>query len=104
MDEQRDNRPPMVAYAAFEEMATINERHIKRLFVGLMVAIILLSASNMAWLWFWSGFDISGDYVEDAYTQEGEGRFNINTGSQGEIYYGETDLQESTSELPNDTP
>lgn len=106
MDKQRDKveRPPMVAYAAFEEMVTIHERHVKRLFIGLLVAIILLAASNMAWLWFWSGFDFSEETYSDDYYQTGDGRFNLNVGEQGDVSYGETGLQEDLPQTDNDTP
>jgi len=93
-----------VSYAAYEAMVATNERHIKRLLFSLLLAIILLFTSNVAWLWFWSQFEISSDYAEDIYTQEGEGRFNLNTGEQGDVMYGETDIQESAPEFSNDAP
>lgn len=85
----------VVSYAAFEAMAASNERHIKRLLIALLLAVIMLFVSNLAWLHFWSQFDISGEYVEDGYYQEGDGRMNMNLGEQGAVYYGETELQES---------
>ena len=93
-----------ISFAAFEAMVATNERHIKRLLFALLLAVILLFASNIAWLHFFGQFDFSGDYAEDIYTQEGEGRFNLNVGEQGDVTYGETDLSESPPELPNDAP
>ncbi len=92
--EEREN-VHVVSFAAFESVRCMYERFIKRLLIALLVTVILLFTSNIAWLHFFSQFDFSGDYVEDTYTQEGEGRFNINTGEQGAIDYGQTDSQES---------
>lgn len=55
------------------------ERHNKRLFIALLVAIILLFATNGAWLFYESMFDTI------SYSQDGEGLNNINTGTQGDI-------------------
>lgn len=87
------NELPSVSFAAFEAMRTGYERTIKRMLIVLFVAIAMVFASNLAWLWFWSQYEIVDTVVDETYSQEGEGRFNINTGEQGGVYYGETDLQ-----------
>jgi len=94
MDEKRDNSP-VVSYAAFESMMTANEKHIKRLFIALLITIILLFASNVAWIHFFSQFDFAGDSYSDIYSQDGKGLNNINTGQQGDVDYG-TDVYTET--------
>lgn len=50
MDEQRENTPS-VPYYAFESVASIYERHNKRLFIALVLAIVLFFVSNAMWLY-----------------------------------------------------
>lgn len=93
-----------VSYAAYEAMVATNERHIKRLLLSLLIAIILLFASNVAWLWFWSQFEFSDEEYSDIYAQEGEGRFNMNTGTQGDVDYGSPDIYQAVSPQDDDAP
>ena len=69
-----------VPYIVYEATQARNERTIKRLIIALIVAIALLFASNIAWLYYESQFDTY------SYEQDGEGINNINTGEQGDIY------------------
>lgn len=52
-----------VPYIAFESEMARHERSIKRLIIALCLTIALLFASNVAWLWFFSQFDISDSTV-----------------------------------------
>ena len=70
-----------VPYIVYEGMSARNERTIKRLIVALVIAVILIFASNMAWLLYESQFQTM------TYSQDGEGLNNLNTGSQGDLSY-----------------
>jgi len=72
---------------AFEMLAELKAGK-RRLFIGLMATIALLFITNMAWLYVFQSYD----YVNEEYTQSGDGYNNINTGTQGDVFNG-TDLQ-----------
>ena len=61
------------------------ERVIKRLWVLALVLIVLLAASNAAWIWYESQFE------EVRIEQENESGYNNFIGNDGDIYNGETD-------------
>lgn len=73
-------KPETVPYFAYEGEITRQERHIRRLWIALIVAIVLIFASNGAWLLYESLYDTI------SYTQDGAGLNNINTGEQGNVY------------------
>lgn len=52
----------------------------------MLIAIILLFLSNLAWLYAWMQYDYVSEEI--SYMQDGEGLNNINTGSQGDVAYG----------------
>lgn len=87
MDE--NDRPESVPYIVHEGAMARMERALKRTTIALVVAIVLLFASNIAWLVYESQFDT---YY---YAQDGEGINNINTGLQGNILNG-TETQSQT--------
>ena len=70
-----------VPYIVYEGMSARNERTIKRLIVALIIAVILIFASNMAWLLYESQFQTM------TYSQDGDGLNNLNTGEQGDLSY-----------------
>lgn len=77
-----NDRPESVPYIVHEGSMARMERALKRTTIALIVAIVLLFASNIAWLIYESQFDT---YY---YAQDGEGINNINTGLQGNILNG----------------
>lgn len=80
--------PKDIPYIAFESEMARHERTIKRLLVALAITIALLFASNVAWLWFFSQFDISDTAVTLDSQDEGTNSY-IKNG--GEITNGSTD-------------
>lgn len=72
-----------VPYPVFEGEQARSERHIKRLWIALIIAIAMLFASNIGWMIYESQYET----FTYEYTQDGEGLNNINTGSQGDITY-----------------
>lgn len=77
--------PKDVPYIAHESAVARLERVIKRLWVLSLVLIVLLAASNAAWIWWESQFE------EVRIEQENESGYNNFIGNDGDIYNGETD-------------
>ena len=77
--------PKDVPYIAHESAVARLERVIKRLWVLVLALIILLCASNAAWIWYESQFE------EVRIEQENESGYNNFIGNDGDIYNGETD-------------
>lgn len=62
-----------VPYIVYEGAQAKNERTVKRLVIALVIAIALIFASNMAWLYVWSSYEYTGTETTTTYTQDGEG-------------------------------
>ena len=77
--------PKDVPYIAHESAVARLERVIKRLWVLVLVLIVLLAASNAAWLYYESSFE------EIRIEQDNESGYNNFIGNDGDIYNGETD-------------
>lgn len=60
-----------VPYIVHESAMARNERHIKRLVIALIVSVVMIVASNLAWLYVWNSFEYVGDST--TYSQDGEG-------------------------------
>ena len=63
MVEQEKN---VVPYIVYEGEQARNERTVKRLIIALVIAVLLIFATNALWIWYMSGFDIETyDYTQD---------------------------------------
>lgn len=64
-----------VPYIVYESALARSERHLKRLVIALVIAIVLIFASNAAWLWAWMQYDYTGETTttETTYQQDGQG-------------------------------
>lgn len=82
--------PKDVPYIAHESAVARLERVIKRLWVLALVLIVLLAASNAAWIWYCNQFED----VETTITQENEGGYNNYIGNDGDIVNGNADNQD----------
>lgn len=91
-NKKTEQMPQAVPYIVFEDAMVRHERMVKRLVIAIVISIMLLCASNMAWLWVWSQYD-TVDYVQD-----GEGLNNICTGAQGDVTYEPTSAYENQEE------
>lgn len=60
-----------VPYIVYESSMARAERQHKRLWIALIVAVVMIVVTNIAWLYFWNSYEYVGD--ETTYTQEGEG-------------------------------
>ena len=77
-----------VPYIVFEGQMNRYETTIKRLVTALIVAIALLFASNVAWLWFFDQFDFTSRTVM---FDTDDGGDNSYIGNDGEINNGPAD-------------
>ncbi len=84
-----------VPYIVYESEAARHERTVKRLIVALIMTICLLVASNMAWLYVFSGYDMETQEV----SMDTETAGNVNyIGQDGEI----TNAEGSSEDKNND--
>ena len=77
-----------VPYIVYESEAARHERTVKRLLTALLITILLMVGTNLAWLWAWNQYDISSE----EYTIEGHDSANANyleSGTDGVINNGE---------------
>ena len=76
-----------VPYIVYESEAARHERTVKRLITALLIAVMLIVASNLAWLYVWNQYDFSSE----SYTIENEsGNANyLESGMDGVINNGE---------------
>lgn len=65
-----DNKVPYIVY---EAEASRHERTVKRLLTALLISVVLMVATNMAWLYVWNQYDFSSE----SYTVENEGNSNL---------------------------
>ena len=72
-----------VPYIVFESEVTRLERTIKRLIILIIIAVSLMFASNIAWLWFIGQYD----FETTTTTQKAEGDANY-IGQDGDITNG----------------
>ena len=91
-----DNEQMTVPYIVFEGSMARSERHIKRLVIALIVAVVMIAVTNIAWLIVWNSYEYVG---ESAVTVEGEGNANY-IGNDGDITNGEDNSQEN--EIPQE--
>lgn len=86
---ERKPQEPVPYRVHAEDMARL-ERSNKRLWILLILVIVLLCASNAAWIWYESQFE---DVVV---TQENEDGYNSFIGNDGDIFnYGQTNDSET---------
>ena len=82
--------PKDVPYIAHESAVARLERVIKRLWVFALVLIVLLAASNAAWIWWESQYQT----IETTITQENADGYNNYIGNDGDIVNGNADNQD----------
>ena len=82
--------PKDVPYIAHASAVATLERVIKRMWVLVLSLIILLVASNAAWIWYESQYQT----IETTITQENEDGYNNYIGNDGDIVNGNADNQD----------
>ena len=92
-----------IPYIAFESQMARNERHIKRIVIALVVAIVLMFASNGLWLWAWLQYDyVDTETTETVDMDSGGG--NANYIKNGGVITNGKDKSEDgdENEIPNE--
>ena len=92
--------PESVPYIVHESSMARMERQVKRGWIALIVAICLLLASNVAWLYAWMQYDYTSEEVIVDVNSDDGGNANY-IGNDGDIVNGESDrTEEETDENP----
>ena len=80
-----------VPYIVYEGTMARFERTVKRLIIALIIAVILLFASNIAWLYEWSLYDYSDVTID---SDDGGVANYLQAGANGAIHNAENSSQE----------
>jgi hypothetical protein len=62
-----------VPYIVYESESARHERTVKRLLQVIIILIVMLVVSNLAWLWVWNQYD----FVSESYSVENDGNSNV---------------------------
>lgn len=90
MEDTREKTVPHdITRYAFEAVMAMTERQIKRLTIALVVAILGIVLSNMAWLYCWMQYDYSDSGIEVSAEAEKGGNASY-IGARGMIINGES--------------
>lgn len=81
-----------VPYIVHEGIMARQERIIKRLVIVLVITVLLLFASNAAWLWAWNQYE----YVDETVTVDGKNGVANYIGNNGDIVNGKDSGQANT--------
>lgn len=96
---EEKSRPQDISVYTFEAVMARDERHVKRLTIALVIAIIGIVVSNLVWLYAWMQFD----YVESGTEVSIDGGQSGNTsyiGERGLILNGE-DYSPEMDKIPD---
>lgn len=78
-----DKEIAQIPYFAFEGEMARSERHIKRLWVAIIVLAFVTVITNVMWIWYISQYD----YTTYDYEQSNEDGVNV-VGEDNEVDYG----------------
>ena len=78
-----DKEIAQIPYFAFEGEMARSERHIKRLWIAIIVLAIVTVITNVMWIWYISQYD----YTTYDYEQSNEDGVNV-VGEDNEVDYG----------------
>lgn len=70
-----------VPYIVYESEAARHERTVKRLLTALLITILLMVGTNLAWLWVWNQYD----FTSESYTIENDDEGNALLGSGSNV-------------------
>jgi len=93
-EKQRQAEP--IPYIAFESMKATMERTIKRLWILLIILVVLLVGSNIAWIIYEAQWEV----IESTEVQQEVDASNGNAyvAGIGSVYYGESEADSQTDE------
>lgn len=96
-----DNQPKEVPYIVFEAEQARSERRISRFILTIVICILLIFASNLAWLYAWMQYDYSGTQSESVLVDGKDGVANY-IGNDGDITNGESSSE--NNQVQPETP
>lgn len=76
-----------VPYIVYESEAARHERTVKRLLTALLITILLMVGTNMAWLYVWNQYDFSSEEYTVESGEEGNSNM-LQAGMNGVINNG----------------
>ena len=86
----RDENPDNVPYIAHESAMARNERNSKRLWIAILVLIVALIGTNLAWIIYESQFEVVEE-TTTTITQNNADGYNNYIGNDGDIVNGAAD-------------
>lgn len=90
---ERKETVESVPYIVYESAQVRNERNVKRMLIALVLAVVMLFASNLVWLYAWFSYDYES--IETV-TVDGKDGVASYIGNDGNVYNGESDGAESS--------
>lgn len=94
-----------IPYFAHEGMVDRLDRINRRLLIAVIIAVVMLFASNALWLYCWMQYDYVGDDTEIVTTVDSEGDGIANyTGNDGGVTIGEGYSQKDDADANPDAP
>jgi len=78
-----------IPYAVYESSQVRHERTVKRLIAVIIVLIVMLFASHMAWLYAWQSYDYTSEETQSVVVDGKDGTANY-IGNDGDITNGES--------------
>lgn len=91
---ERKETVESVPYIVYESAQVRNERNIKRMLIALVLAVVMLFASNIVWLYAWFSYDYESEVITVESTADGDAYYN-EQGNDGNIIYGESYSKEA---------
>ncbi len=82
-----------VPYIVYESAQMRNERHVKRMLIAFVLAVVMLFASNLVWLYAWCSYDYEST---ETITVDGKDGVANYIGNDGNVYNGESYGTEET--------
>ena len=76
-----------VPYIVYESEAARHERTVKRLLTALLITILLMVGTNMAWLYVWNQYDFSSEEYTIENHEDGNANY-LESGYDGVINNG----------------
>lgn len=93
---------PDIPYFAFEIAQASMERQAKRLIIALVIAVVLIFASNAAWLWAWMQYDYTSESTTtETITVDGKDGAANYASNGGRIINGTNNSQAEDPDHPN---
>ena len=87
-----------VPYIVYESEAARHERTVKRLLTALLITILLMVGTNMAWLYVFNQYDFTTDTITVENSDDGNANY-LDSGIEGAINNG---IQDRSKEKTSD--